>query len=374
MSHTARIPRALHAALGVILLAGCGEQSGEVAERREVADTIVWDGDGDWSSLIAAQTGEKLGGIAIGDVDPRKPGNEIVAVGESGAVHLVAFENKAWTHEVIGQAPGEMVQVVLGEVDSNRPGLEIVVVGIAEGGEDDGGPGAAHVLFLDEGEWIMKEFHRSSALLHAACIAELDGTLGAEVLLAGFSGDAVVMDLTDDGWVAIPAGELPGAAKNAVEYRGGIAVACADGSLVMVERDGDGYASKVIGRAPGGNARMATDGDQRLLVARDDGVLGLYEDGQREDIYSESDKLRGAVLANVDPTRPGVEAVTGGYGKVITVLSQDGDDWDDVEIFEDTDRLHHLTAGHIGTLGSTIFVVACGYSGRIIVLRRTPGV
>ena len=43
---------------------------------------------------------------------------------------------------------------------------EIVVVGIAEGGEDDGGPGAAHVLFMDEGEWIMKEFHRSSALLH----------------------------------------------------------------------------------------------------------------------------------------------------------------------------------------------------------------
>jgi hypothetical protein len=373
MPHSSGIPCVILAALCATAHVACTEESGEMTERLEAADTIEWVADGVWSSLIAVDTGEKLGGCAVGDVDPTKPGNEIVAVGESGAVHLVAWEDKAWTHQIIGRAPGEMVQCVLGDVDANRPGLEIVVVGIAEGGEDDGGPGAAHVLFMDEGEWIMKEFHRSSALLHAACVAELDGTQGPEVLLAGFSGEAVIMDLTDDGWVAVPAGGLPGAAKNAVEFQDGVAVACADGSLVMVRREGDGYETSVIGQAPGGNARMATDGDGRLLVARDDGVLGLYVDGIRSDIYEESAKLRGAVLGNVDPTRPGIEAVTGGYDKTITVLSPDGDDWDGTEIFEDTDRLHHLAAGHIGTLGSTIFVVACGYSGRIIVLRRTPG-
>jgi hypothetical protein len=351
----------------------CGNQEREKDERLELADGMEWINKGEWSLQIAADVGEKLGGCAIGDVDPDVPGNEIVAVGESGAVYLVAFKNGAWTNEIIGQAPGEMVQCVLGDVDTNLPGLEIVVVGIAEGTEDDGGPGMAHVLFLEKGEWAMRDIYRSPALLHAACVAELDNTLGAEVLLAGFSGQVVVMDLTEDGWVEIPAGELPGAAKNAVAYQDGVALACADGSLVLVRSGPDGYATELIGQVPAGNARLATDGEGRLLVARDDGVLDLYTEGVRDEIYRESEKLRGAVLANIDPTQSGLEAVTGGYGKAITVLNQDGDNWDGTRIFEDTDKLHHLTAGYIGALGSSTFLVACGYSGRIIVLRRTPG-
>ena len=351
----------------------CGNQEGEESERQELADSMEWINHGDWSSQIAADVGEKLGGCAIGDVDPDVPGNEIVAVGESGAVYLVAFKDGAWTDEIIGQAPGEMVQCVLGDIDANRPGLEIVVVGIAEGTEDDGGPGMAHVLFLEEGEWVMRDIYRSPALLHAACVAELDNTPGAEVLLAGFSGQAVVMDLAEDGWVEIPAGELPGAAKNAVAYQDGVALACADGSLALVRSGPNGYETEIIDQVPAGNARLATDGEGRLLVARDDGVLDLYVDGARDEIYKESEKLRGAVLANLDPTQPGLEAVTAGYGKTITVLHQEGDLWDATEIFEDTDKLHHVTAGYIGALGSSTFLVACGYSGRVLVLRRASG-
>jgi len=368
-------------ALVVAGLAACGPAGGPGEERREVADTLPWSDDGGWSSLVAADLGEKLGGCAVGDVDPTKPGNEIVAVGVSGTVYVVSFVDGAWQHEVAGKASGEMVQVVVGDVDPNpeHPALEIVCVGVAEGTEDDGGQGAAHVLFFDEGEWVMREIHRSPALLHAAYVADgvgdrpdLDGTLGTEVVLGGFDDDLVVLDLTEDGWVPEVVGTLPGAAKNMVEYRDGVAVACADGSLLLLRRPSDTWQLELLDRAPAGNARMATDG-ARLLVARDDGGLGLYTGGVRKDIHRESDKLRGAVLANVDPPHPGVEAVTGGYGKTITVLTQDGDDWDDTEVYEDGDRLHHMAAGHLSNLGSSIFVVACGYSGRIIVLRRTPG-
>ncbi len=372
-THRQSRPVLLGAVLALSCLGACAQEPQEMVERPEAADTLPWVHNGLWSSLIAVEAGEKLGGCAVGDVDPTRPGNEIVAVGVSGAVHLVAFENQAWTHEIIGQAPGEMVQCVLGDVDINRPGLEIVTVGIATGGEDDGGPGAAHVLFRDAGEWVMKEIHQSPALLHAACVAELDGTLGAEVVLAGFDTEAVVMDLTDEGWVQLSGGTLPGAAKNALVYQDGVVIACADGSLVMLRRDGTGYATEVIDLAPAGNARMATDGE-RLLVARDDGSLGLYENGERQDIHQESAKLRGAVLARVDPTTPGLQAVTGGYEKTITVLGLDDGDWDATEIYEDTDRLHHMAADYVGNLGSTLCIVACGYSGRIIVLRRTPGV
>ncbi len=373
--------RLLAAALLGAGLAACGPAGGTPEERVEVADTLAWTEDAGWSSLVAADLGEKLGGCAVGDVDPTKPGNEIVAVGVSGTVYLVSFVDDAWRHEVIGEASGEMVQVAVGDVDPNaeHPALEIVVVGVAEGTEDDGGEGAAHVLWFDDGEWVMREIHRSPSLLHAVYIADgvgdrpnLDGTIGSEVVLAGFDDELVVLDLTDDGWVAEVAGTLPGAAKNMVEHRDGVAIACADGSLLLLRRPADAWQLELLDRAPAGNARMATDGE-RLLVARDDGGLGLYTDGVREDIHRGSDKLRGAVLANVDPTHPGVEAVTGGYENTVTVLLQDGDDWDDTEVFEDGDRLHHLASGHLSNLGSSIFVVACGYSGRIIVLRRTPG-
>jgi hypothetical protein len=366
MSHRAFVG----ALLAVASLAfSCGE--GGSSERLRGADHIDWVERNGWSSCVAADLGEKLGGCVVGDVDPSKAGDEIVVVGESGAIYLISFEDGEWQKEVIANTPGEMVQVVLGDVDPARVGLEIVVVGIAQGREDDGGEGAAHVLFLDEGEWIIKEFHRSPALLHAAWVAELDGTLGAEVFVGGYAEKAVIMDLTDDGWVEIDAGDLPGPAKNATKYRNGVAVACADGSLAYVHPEGDGFAVDVVYVAPAGNSRVASDGLERLLVAQDDGVLSIYRDGKRTEIHRESDKLRGAVLGNLDFSAPAIEAITGGYGRIITMLNETAEGWVSKVIYEDSDRLHHLAAGRLATLDDGLFLVACGFSGRVIVLRAS---
>jgi len=355
--------------LGLAVLSACSDEGRP--ERRLAGDALPWVSRSGWSSTLAADVGEKLGGCALGDVDTSQPGNEIVAVGVSGKVHLVGFVSGAWTHAVIGQAGGEMVQVALGEIDLDRPGLEIVVVGMASGTEDQGGEGAAHVLFRDEGEWIMKEFARSPALLHAAAVTELDGSLGAEVVLAGFARQAVVMDLTDAGWVEQPVGPLPGAGKNAIEHGGGVVIACANGSLMAVQRAEGAYALSELAVAPAGCARLASDGEH-LLVARDDGVLWLVEGGQGSELFREptGEKLRGAVLANLDPLQPALEAATVGYSKRITLLTHQENGWQPTILYEDTDRLHHLAGGLMPGVGHGEHLVACGFSGHILVLRR----
>ena len=45
-----------------------------------------------WSVEIALQASEKLGGCAVGDLDPSRPGNEIVAACRSGEIFLVYRE------------------------------------------------------------------------------------------------------------------------------------------------------------------------------------------------------------------------------------------------------------------------------------------
>lgn len=368
-------PRSL--ALGLCLLAAlpaCGPDDDRT--RRQGGDDLPWVASNGFEHVVAAELGEKLGGCALGDVDRSKPGEEIVAVGLSGKVYVISFDGDTWAHEVAGQAGGEMVQVTLGDVDTNTPELEIVAVGMAEGPEESGGEGAAHVLFRQDDEWVMQEFHRSSALVHAAAVAELDGTPGAEVVLAGFAGVAVVMHLTDDGWQEEIAGPLPGPGKNAVVLETattvtGVALACADGSVVSLSPSGDAWKLEILDVGPAGAARLDSDGD-RLLVARDDGGLGLVPlaGGGRQDIYKEADKLRGAVWANVDPLGPAAEAATAGYSKRITVLNEIDGVWTPRTVFEDEEKIHHLAAGHLPTVGTGVYLVSCGYSGRVVLLRK----
>jgi hypothetical protein len=355
-----------------LLLAACADARPTV--KKQPGDGLDWTALNGWSATIAAELGEKLGGCAVGDVDPARQGSEIVAVGSSGKVYLLAFDGQAWVQEVIGQAPGEMVQVALGDVDPARLGLEIVVVGMAAGGEDDGGEGAAHVLFVQDGEWQMKECHRSPALLHAAWVIPPQGSIGANLLLGGYAPgeQAVVRALTaDNTWETREVPSFSGPAKNAVGYRDGVAVACSDGRVMLVRPTEEGFVAELLDEAPAGCARLASDGD-KLLVARDDGVLALLDENGSQEIYREQDKLRGAVLANLDSVSPAIEAATAGYSRMITVLSQDATGWHPTQVFEGTDRFHHLASGRVETLGPEICLVACGYSGRVIVIRREP--
>lgn len=314
-----------------------------------------------WEIEIAYAGDVKLGGCAIGDADPDSAGNEIVAVSERAEAILLRRGRIGWTHEVLAHLRGELVQCAIGNADPSRPGHEIVAVGVKQGGEDDGSPGVAVMLYREGGAWKNRVLLEDMALLHSVCIGDIDPDHeGEEVFVGGYSMRGHV--LANDRATSIP---LPGPAKSAVVYRGGVAVACKDGSVVHVRKEGGEWKVTLVDKAGAGQSRIGTDG-ARLIVSRDDGVLALLDGGKRTQIFADSAKLRGAALVDMDPASPGFEAATAGYGKTVTVISAKGKA---ETVHVEKDRIHHLAAGELPPGGRAL--VVCGYSGRTVTIRRT---
>jgi len=326
-------------------------------------------GEEDWKVEVALEAPTGLDCCAIGDVRPDLPGNEIVATAMDGSVYVVWRDGEGWKSERAAKFPGEMIQCAVGDADPAHEGVEIVAVGMVEGREGEG-PGAVHLVRRENDAWVAEELFRDTALVHAVCIGDLDPTHdGGEVLVAGFSGRATVLARTAEGWKATGVATLEGNGKSAVFVAGVAAVGTSAGVLLGIERDGEGWKTEVLDRAPAGQSRLGTDG-KHILSARDDGVLALIlPDGQRE-IHREDRKLRGAVLADLDPETPGCEAATCGYSGRLTVrrYGKEGQ-WKEV-LHEERSPLHHLAGGELPACGEGVELACASHSGRLIVAWR----
>lgn len=327
-----------------------------------------------WRDVVAYRSPVKLGGCAVGDVDPIWEGAEIAVVSRDGEVIVVRRDGQRWAHEVVARTGGELIQCAAGDVDPDSPGDELVAVGVAQGGEEDGGPGICVMIQRGAQGWRVVPLFRDTDLLHAVCIADLDPErAGNEILVAGASRRAHVLYRDGDGWGAERACDLGGEGKGAVAFDRGAALACEDGSVRMVARgtspeDGPNWTCHVLDKAPSGQARIAAAG-ATLVLAGDDGVLALLDARGRRAIYREPDRLRGAALADFDPSSSGLEAATVGYSGRITVLYLDAGGWHPEVVGNDPDRLHHLATGVLPT-GASPAIVACGYSGQLHVVYR----
>lgn len=322
---------------------------------------------GPWQVEVVLEAGEKLGGCAAGDVlaDPDHPGPELVAVSGSGTVYVAwrAGGRGGWQHRRVYQASGEAIQCAAGDADPTSPGAEIVAVGMASGSESSDGRGAVYLIRRQAGGWQGSKIFEDTRLLHGACITQ-DG-----IFVIGFSRKVFQLTRSGDGsWSSEAVGELPGAGKTCVETRDGIAIACNDGSLVQLSKVDGRWRTSVLDTRSQGRARVGTDGE-RVIVADDDGTLSIVSAAGRKEIHREHKKLRGAVLAELDPSAPGLEAACAGYEHKITVLGNDAGRWRQLFTHEEPDRLHHLVAVDLdGRPG--LELVACGYAGRLVVLSR----
>jgi hypothetical protein len=219
--------------------------------------------------------------------------------------------------------------------------------------------------------WAAQEAFRDTALIHGACIADLDPERpGNEILVVGFSSKATLLFRTGDGWGSEPAADLGAPGKNAVPYDGGAAVACTSGKLIHVKKTPDGWKSETLHEAAAGLARLGTDGE-RIAIAADDGSFGILAGGSFARLHKEDKKLRGAVVADLDPSVPGPEAATAGYAGRVVVLFAGADGWRQETVFQDTDSLHHLAAGELIQEVKGAELVCCGFSRRLVVLRRS---
>ncbi len=328
-----------------------------------------------WWSQVLLETGSRLSGVAVGDVLPDVPGNEIVVVGTDHTLRLIWRDGTEWRDEIIARTPGEMIQVDVGDVDANRPGDEIVAVGVTSGGEDDAGAKGAVVYVRRDGdEWTATQVYEDNALLHGVCIRP------SGVWVTGYSNKIHLLGRQAAApWPAHSA-PLPGPGRSIAPTSGGVVVACRDGSVIDISLSG------VLGPVPiprdkrdAGRARIAAAG-RDVLAADDDGTLTFLTtsddgaDDHRADgrvvLHRGPDKLRGAVLADLDPTAPGLEAATAGYDGTIRVFTRIASQWNEDVVARDTDRFHHLTAGELpGWKG--VVLVGVNYSGKVTVAGKT---
>ena len=103
-----------------------------------------------------------------------------------------------------------------------------------------------------EGRWIGERIADSKALLHAVCID------GGAVFVAGYDRELRRIVRESGAWRAEVVGALPGAGKSAVVARGGVVVACTDGSLVLFRRSESGWSGEVIDHRATGRARSSS--------------------------------------------------------------------------------------------------------------------
>jgi hypothetical protein len=326
-------------------------------------------GEPAWTSAVIADVGEKLGGIATGDLDPSVPGDEIALASESGRVRVIRRVGADWRLEEAVHLGGEAIQVAVGDADSSRPGIEIVAFGMERGGESEDGAGVATLVYRTATGWASEVVARRGALVHGGCVADVDpDRAGSEIVLVGYDKRAVVVARGTKDWETVAEVPLASEGKVAIPFGAGALVACVGGTVEAVARETGRWRSRVLATLPAGAARLAADGT-RVVVACDDGALRLIEGASVTVLHQDKakERARGAVLADLDSTKPGLEAATAGYSGTVTVL-RPGADGSSVTALEGAGRLHHLATFPLEGPSGRLGLLACGYAGKVYLL------
>jgi len=197
-------------------------------------------------------------------------------------------------------------------------------------------------------------------------VAIRDGVL----YLTGFDEQLHALTRQSGDWLGpstalgTPAKALVASAQIAGQPTAGALVACTNGEVQLVPRGSSGHGRRVLDRRGFGRARVDSR-DGMFAVADDDGTLSLGDGA----VFKDTDKLRGAVIAELDPETPGFELACAGYSGNVTVLTRQGSTWVPQVVHREPDRIHHLTRADLDGDGIDE-LVAASYSGNLLVIRR----
>ena len=330
-----------------------------------------------WMTEIVLDAGQRLNCCAIGDLDPDRGGEEIVAVTAGGQVYLAWRDGRTWDWEVIATTPGEVLACTIGDVRHDVPGNELVVVGAAGGAADPGAVGAAWCIHRSTEGWNRELILSGIAMLNGVCIGDFDSRDPEnEVLFAGASRTVSIAHHRAGAWTSQIACELPGPARDVAAYWDGFVVACSDGHLAFRGwAEPERWAGQDVWRGSG-QTRLASfflpgHGMGFLLVARDDGALEFYAKGtdtfDSEVIHREDRELSGAIIADLIPGYRLSEYATCGHSGRVTVVRSSELGWIPATIYEDEGRLLDLACGRPTEAETSL--ATCGDSGLLVVLR-----
>lgn len=343
-----------------------------------------------WDATVAWEGDAAVERIRAGRPDPSDPKLQLVGVDQAGNVVRVRFEGDAPRSEVIHRHGAELTGVAIADVDPSVPGEEIYVGGYAGGTGREGTGGAVLQIVLGpEGPrtrrvWTGDAYvHAIDRLLPAAPggpVRLIVTNYAGEVrLLTPAPGDAPWQDalvwrdapsadpevpkIKDLTLLADAAGRTPHEAM----------VVMKTGRVVVLDLERPETA-RLVHTEEGGLSRVNADAEGGAFLSGYFGrVLHLVREGDGfrvEAIHHEAKDsgLRGASLGRF-PVAGGTATLgTFGFFKRCRVLTPRLGAWDATTIFEDTDRGHAMEVADLVPGNDADEIALGGYSKRITIL------
>ena len=162
---------------------------------------------GSWkiSELLGYRYDDYYQGVAVGDIEPSKPGDEVVVVTRfRGEVIMLMHSNGNWSSTMIYQSPNiQFYRVAIGDIDYEHGGNEIVVVGESEEPPDYHTRGIVVLLSrVRNGEWDATEIELDESLISVA-VGDFDQHhYGDECVVTGTFGTVTeIAYVGSDQWL-----------------------------------------------------------------------------------------------------------------------------------------------------------------------------
>lgn len=352
--------------------------------------TSQWDADVLWSGV------NKISGVTIGDLDPTRDGNEVVAVDGVGKVVLTYRTGSGtWDSIELWQGQGELITPVIGDFYSGHDGNELVVVGMAVGPEGEGA-GQATMIYGSGDNWRASViFTNEDSMLHGAAVGDLDPTRdGKELILMSFGFEVMMLTwngISETDWTSTLMWQAEGKVRKGIidnidpTHKGNeLVVVDKSGNCTMIYGSGTTWNTTTLWTDPGnpGLARVAVgDADptysgKELVVGGDSNNVGIiWRTGttwEGKVIFTDTDKIRGTGIGDVDPTTSGNEILVFSYSKKVTLLTKSGSSWKSRTIFVDTGRSHDLAVGEFNPDHPGAEIVIGGYSNNVTMIGVSP--
>ena len=300
--------------------------------------TILSGGTGKWTATPTIEEFAPIGSVAVGDLDPRVPGDEIYVGTRNGNLHqIVWLKGKAFQSSPAASFPGiSVTKMILADLLPERPGLELLV-------------------FLTPGDALLLEPETERPGFRTRPLLKLSGRVRDMALLP----------------------------RASTAERPRVAVVIESGELALLKVGEKGLEVETIATDPMPFCRIARrpdrdSGGEVLYATRDDGLIQRFEeraDGtwMRSIIYAGPHGATGIAAGRFTAALDDESVAVFAGPKVQLLTRAATGPWSVETIYTEIDNGHWLAAAELDGRNGTLELVGCGFAKRAFVLRRLPG-
>lgn len=325
---------------------------------------------------------DKVEAVAVGDVDPVNPGNEVIVVGKSEKVKMLTGSHQSWSAKTIYQDDWYVTDVAIGDCYPESPGDEIVICGWSNW---------VTLLYWKDNDWKHQVIWNHQDWLYDVEVCDIyPGHPGNEVVVVGErEPDNLNMKIIyyENGtWVTITPivdtfalSKLMFGDHDPTVPGGELYVAGYSDRILQVYYENGTWKNKEVVKAKGittirtGDALRSHNGSE-ILYCSGKVLYGLYmnETGNwtQEKIFEDSEVIEGVAAGDLIPgdESPGNElllATRSAYGIVLNYVEEE-DRWQDHYPYTNPTYLQGCVVGDFDLAHSGVEGLVFGLQGRVV--------